>query len=190
MKSKKKRNVYTRQQIARLQARALKLWKADNSHAYELGLALLHVRKAMKRGDFKPWWQSKGLVQSRVSYCMDLAKGALKKRRSKPIPDWRRQAAEATQSVNKKLNKLFRTCASIDKLATSSIRIQLRDALGTTVAKTAALAGWKLDTPEVKKAGDDLNNAIAALIEILSRPPVKSAPAEEHAKAAAASRSV
>jgi len=70
-----KQSQFTEEQIAALKAHALKLWKADTSHALELGLALLAVRAALPHGAFKPWWKQNNLSQARVSYCMRLAEG-------------------------------------------------------------------------------------------------------------------
>src|SRR5947209_6045106 len=65
----------TKQQIVALQRRALELYAADESHAKELGKALLQVKAAMKHGEFNTWWKSYKLSQNRVSYCIRLAQG-------------------------------------------------------------------------------------------------------------------
>ena len=165
---------FTAEEIEKLKARALKLWDTDETSAKDLGNALLAVKKALKgkgRGAFKAWWKKHDLVQSRVSYCMDLADGGLerrKKKSKKPESRERQNAKKAVQAVNKKISLLFKTCVSAtDTLSSFTIREQLRDAVAATVAQAATLAGWKLDTPKAKKAGDELHRAIVALTDAI-----------------------
>lgn len=167
-KSKKKR--YTRAQIAGLKAHALKLWKADTTHALELGKALLAVRAALRsqHGAFREWWEDYRLVQSRVSYCMDLASGKLGKRKAKAKATTNGHAAKAVRVVSKKLTGLFLSCNR--KNDVDAIRALLKEAIGETVEHTAKLAGWKLDTPEVKSAVDNYSQALNALLATISRP--------------------
>lgn len=166
-----KKPEYTKAQIVALQSQALKLYRADESHAKELGKAFLKVRAAMKHGDFKKWFVKHGLSQHRVSYCMDLAKGTFTKRKEKKISPERVRAAKAVAFVGHKLNTLFKSCNTAnDHLTMISIHEKLRDALGATIAQAATLAGWKLDTPEVTEAADQLNAAIAKLIATVARP--------------------
>ncbi len=186
----KKKHVYTAQEIARLKSHALRLWKADNSHAIELGNALLAVRRALRgqHGAFKEWWDERNhLTQSRVSYCMDLASGKHGKRRKKSKSTELVHAARATQFVNSKLNKLFKTCASpYDALHSSGIPQQLREAIGATLTQAAKLAGWELNKPEVKQAAEAVDKAIATLISTLSPPSAAGTVTESLTKAASA----
>ena len=70
---------YSEEEIQGLKARALELWRSDQSSAMELGLAVLAVRAALRNrhGAFKKWWQDNKLSQARVSYCMRLASAKL-----------------------------------------------------------------------------------------------------------------
>src|SRR4051812_34900295 len=79
-KNKKPQRQYTKEEITELQSKALELYEADDSHAKELGRALLEVQAALKgmgKGAFKKWWTSHKLNQHRVSYCTRLAQGKI-----------------------------------------------------------------------------------------------------------------
>lgn len=183
-KKSAKKKTYTKAEIAGLKARALTLWRADNSHAMELGKALLAVRAALRKqhGAFKEWWQDNRLVQSRVSYCMDLAKGTLGKRKTKAKSAEYKHAAKATHLVSKRLNELFVSCArATDATAVHSLPKLFKDAVGATLFQAAELAGWKLDTPEVKQVADDYTRALERLISTVS----SSGPAAKKAAASA-----
>lgn len=174
MVKRKTQQKYSLSQIARLKSHALKLWKADTSHAIELGNALLAVRKALRpqHGAFKKWWQQNHLVQARVSYCMDIASGKLENRRKKSKSTAHVQATHATQFVSAKLNKLFKTCAQPHhELYSSVIPQQLREAIGATLMQAAKLAGWQINKPEIKHAAESVDEAVTALIAAVSASP-------------------
>ena len=165
-----KRKQYTKTQIEALKKRALKLWKADNTSAFELGKALLAVRAALRRkhGAFRAWWEDHRLIQSRVSYCMDLASGKLAKRKTKVKTKTNAQAATATRSVSQTLNRLFNSCTGAPNV--DAIRALLKQTIGETLEQTAKLAGWKLDTPETKTVVDSYSQALTVLISTISKP--------------------
>jgi hypothetical protein len=167
--TKKSKKQYTKAQIAGLKARALKLWKADNTHAMEFGKALLAVRAALRgqHGAFRKWWEDHRLVQSRVSYCMDLAKGKLGIRKIKAKAATNTRAAKASREVGKKLNGLFLSCTRATNV--DAIRALLKETIGETLGHTAKLAGWKTETPEVKAATDKYTEALNTLIATLSK---------------------
>jgi hypothetical protein len=171
-KLKPQRMVLTRRQIVQLKERALKLWNDDKGHAKELGKALHAVKKAVGHGKFKEWWQANGLVQSRVSYCLRLAQNKVAAAQAKRKSVEGQRVQKATQAVTKKLNRLFKACTITNNLLEGPAHVKntLKDALGATIAQAATIAGWKLDTPEVKKAGDALERAIMDLVEVIARP--------------------
>lgn len=145
----KKKAKYTPKQITALKAHALKLYQADESHAVELGHALLEVRDALKNqhGAFKKWWQRHKLSQSRVSYCMRLASKKHARYKAKQQSAEHQRVVEAAKFVNGEVNKLFRLFTNpTDELQTRNsliiIRNQLRDAVAATCGKTAELAGF------------------------------------------------
>jgi len=182
VKKKPAKKKYTKGEIAGLKKRALKLWHADNSHAMELGKALLEVRAALKgqHGAFKKWWQDYRLEQSRVSYCMDLASNKLANRKAKAKKAKSAEdihVAQAMQAVNKKLNNLFLTCTRRNDPLALPISEQLWTVFDATFSQVASLAGWKLNRPECKNAVTDYKAALNALIKIASGPDAKAASA-------------
>jgi hypothetical protein len=182
----KKQTKYTAKQIAGLQARALDLWHADEDHAQALGAALLDVRRAMKHGMFKKWWQNNKLSQARVSYCMRVAQNKVAAAKAKRQSSENRKVKEASQLVTGKLNHLFRSCAgATDGPALFAIQTQLWEAVEATVAQAAALARWELHTRDAKKASDELNKAVTALVATISRPATHTAPKVKRAAAGA-----
>lgn len=97
----------TQEKLKELQAKAVALWKKDETSAHELGGLLWEIKALMKHGDFHKWWTRAGLSQARVSYCMrvaapegDKVKAAKEKVRQTP-------RAKAFSLVNDKLSKLW-----------------------------------------------------------------------------------
>jgi hypothetical protein len=162
---------YSKQEINRLQAHALKLWREyDEQPARDLGNALLDVRKVMEHGDFAKWWKRNKLSQARVSYCMRVALNKVAVAKEKREAD---KKTKASQFVTQKINVLFRSCAGVtDSLAMPVIQTQLREAVTATVTQAVVLAGWKnrLTTPEAHKASAGISAATSAFFTVLSRP--------------------
>jgi hypothetical protein len=170
---------FTKGEIAGLKKRALKLWRTDNSHAMELGRALVAVREALRsqHGAFKEWWEDNRLSQSRVSYCMDLASEKLAKRKKKAKAKAAEdiKVAQAVKAVSKKLNGLFLACTRRDDPLAVPIPDEFAAVLYATLNEVASFSGWKLNRPECKKAATDYETALKNLITIASRPDDKAA---------------
>jgi hypothetical protein len=98
---------------------------------------------------------------------MDLASGKLGKRKAKAKAKTNAHATKAVREVSRKLNGLFISCAHAP---VDSVRALLKEAIGETLERTAKLAGWKLDTPEVKSAVDVYSQALNALIATITKP--------------------
>jgi hypothetical protein len=142
----KKKPRYTEKQIAGIKAHALKLWKADDSHAKELGYALIQVRAALKytHGSFKKWWQENKLSQARVSYCMRLAQGKVAAAKAKQRSAFQ-GSARITKKIKKDVNDFLAFVVQFDtqKDATPVYR-KLVQLVGDMTINIGRLPGWKM----------------------------------------------
>src|SRR5579864_7716219 len=102
---------FTPEEISNLKARALKLWKADDGRAKELGDALLAVKAAVPHGEFKPWWLKNKLSQHRVSYCLRVASGKVAASKRKARTSEQNLISEIKQEVD----ACLKYCANIQK---------------------------------------------------------------------------
>jgi hypothetical protein len=144
---------YTEKQVNGLKARALNLWKADKSHAKELGLALLDVRAAMKyrHGNFKKWWTENKLSQARVSYCMRLALGKVA-----DAKDRQRSAFQGSAGIVKEIKKDvndflgFVVKYNVDdweKTDLSPVYENMVRLIGRMCIRFGELPGWTMNDP-------------------------------------------
>jgi hypothetical protein len=90
--------------IQLLQKDVLRLWKADNDSALELGKALINLRDAMKdaHGNFAQWFKDAGLVKNRVYYCIREAEGK-NKRLKKDEQDEKKEEKQKEQPAAESL---------------------------------------------------------------------------------------
>lgn len=141
----KKSQNQTQQQIAALKAHALELWNEDNSHAKELGLALLAVRAALKsqHGGFKKWWQSNKLSQARVSYCMRLASGKVAVARERRRSSFQ-GVALATKPIRKEMNEFLLFVSHFDGGKLEPVYYKFVDFVGHTLVNLGKLPGWTI----------------------------------------------
>lgn len=145
MKRKTKRPRFTKQQVRSLETKALKLSKADESHAKELGFALLELRNAYRytHGSFTNWCRRHKIKQSRVSYCMRLAQGkvaAAKQRRKSAFQGTAGVAKEMRTELNRFLIVAAK-CDPEDKTPAYAAFLKLFGSMMLTLRK---LPGWTL----------------------------------------------
>lgn len=141
-----KTRVYTVKEILAFKAHALELWKEDNSHAKELGLALLQLRAALrsKHGAFKLWWQSYKLSQARVSYCMRLAQGKITAPMAKQ-PSAFKGAAGVAMQIRKDVNDFSRFVINFDpKKEATPVFDGMVKLVGDITLNISKLPGWGL----------------------------------------------
>jgi hypothetical protein len=162
---------YTPKQITALKARALQLWKADDSSAKELGLALLAVRAALKHGVFKKWFLANNLSQARVSYCMRLAQNKVTAAKAKRARDPQRIAmSEAKKQVDSFLKFCFnpRQSKTVDDIEVSMGRLYLR-----IIGGVGRIKGWhtiNARDPKVETATHNFKLALSALLDAAFNP--------------------
>lgn len=142
-----KKPKHTAKEVAALKAKAITLWKADNSHAWELGMALLAVRAALtyQHGAFKKWWQENELSQARVSYCMRLASGkveAAKEKQRSPFEG----AALVTKQIRKEMNDFLAYAVHFDfeNGDKNFFFGKFAHLIGRTLERFGTLPGWQM----------------------------------------------
>ncbi len=164
----KKKPRYTKQQVRAMETHALKMYKADDSHAKELGYALVQLRAALRymHGSFTDWCQKHKLTQSRVSYCMRLAQGKV------PMAASRRSAfqgaAGIAKAIRKHVNDYLAFAVSFDMQGDRDpVYEQLAVMVGNITGELGKLPGWKmreLNHLHVEKASQSCAIAIRNLM--------------------------
>lgn len=177
---------YTKKEVATLKAHALELYRADESHAKELGHALLDVKAALRgtgKGSFEKWWKEHKLSQARVSYCMRLARGKVAEAKTKRSP-FKGEHAPVWKSTQKDVNDFLRQCTSPYHPTPREVYVRLAPVVGNLVFNVGRLQGWKmnsLDSPLVQRANENMSRALEGLLKALT------ADMEANPQAAAAS---
>jgi hypothetical protein len=187
----KKKPRYTAKEIAGLKAHALTLWKADNSHAKELGYALLEVRAALKyqHGNFKKWWQENKLSQARVSYCMRLASGKVAAAKAKQRSAFQ-GAAGIAKGIRKHVDDFLDFAVRFDMEGDADpVYEKLALMVGSITYDLGKLPGWKrrdINHLHVEKAMSSASGALRNLMRCLynEQTPHEASYAAEQKKAA------
>jgi hypothetical protein len=170
----KKQPRYTEQQIAALQKRALKLWRADTAAlkqsddtAAQLGRVLIEVRDALRwtHGSFKQWWQKNEFTQARVSYCMRLAQGKVATAKFRLA---RSPQRVAVTNVKKEVAEFLKYCANQNAMQTvEQLHVQLSNVVLHLVDGVSRMREWKLVSSTDSNALAAKKNLHKALWEFL-----------------------
>jgi hypothetical protein len=84
----------TPNQMLKIQQLAIDLWEADQQafgasekSAKKLGAVLNKVRASMPHGKYTPWLKKNGIDRNRANYCMRVASGKQKAKKTSSIPE-------------------------------------------------------------------------------------------------------
>jgi hypothetical protein len=159
----KKKPKYTVEEIYGFQNRALQLYASDESHAKELGQALLKVKTVMKHGDFKKWWQHNNLSQNRVSYCMRVALGKVKPKFRRPVS----QEKVVEIGVRASFNKFVNFCTNPSSMQTvEQFHGELKKLCHGIVVGVSQIRHWRLvDSDESRTAVKHFDQALWEMLD-------------------------
>lgn len=192
-KKAKSKPQYTKEKIITLQRRALQLYKADESHAIELGFALLEVKKALKgsgKGAFEKWWIANKLSQARVSYCMRAAQGKVAAAKTKRRSPFKGAYASVVVRTKKEVDDLFRAYVEPQpqtEEAVDKVYQRLTPVIGDMILTIGRIQNWdvkRLHSLEVERQNKSMSTALHGLIRAMFLKDKEHAPEQANAAGA------
>jgi hypothetical protein len=168
----KKKPRYTKQQVRAMEKHTLKMYKADDSHAKELGYALVQLRASLRymHDSFTDWCTTHKLTQSRVSYCMRLAQGKVAAAKAKQRSAFQ-GAAGVAKKIRKEINDFLAFAIRFDMAGDADpVYEKLALCVGNITVYLGELPGWKMrdiNHLHVEKAAKSCSGALRNLMRNL-----------------------